>query len=239
MFRFLVLALASALIFTSSAFADLYEIASVDQISPFVTEDSLVLWDLDKTIMVFDWQAPHAAQLVENQIPKIISDLQARGIRTLAITRRKPQLLANTQSELQKFGIDFTKTAPQIKEPNFAPGMLYQSGVIFTSEQEKGEALKPFLSQADFKSVRVMLIDDEWFNVVSLAQATEKLNLGFDGFYYRQADIQNHTIKNLPPITTVKIGDFPIETHRNLPPKDIPVQNSTASFFSSCSDLFE
>lgn len=234
MFRFI----AFIMFFASLAHANLYEISNADQFLAFVEPGSIVFWDLDRTIMVFDQKPPHSAELVDSQIPKIISTLQAKGIVVLALTRRNIKLLGNTESELKKFGIDFSKGAPIIKNQEFAPSMLFKDGIIFTSEQEKGEALNPFLSQIGFKPSSLILIDDQWYNIVSVDQAAAEQKINFNGFYYRQADINDHLFEATQKITQVKIGDFPLEKHRDVPPSSSAIKNLTNGLTTSCTDLF-
>ena len=127
-------AFALALIFSvaiaSNAKADLYEIATAEQFLPFVKPGTIVFWDLDKTVMDFAATPPHDFQLVENQTPKLIADLQAKGVIVLSITRRERSTIENTDRDLKRLGIDFSKNAPSLPALEFTPGLFYQNGVV-------------------------------------------------------------------------------------------------------------
>jgi hypothetical protein len=114
--------------------------------------------------------------LVDDNIPSLISSLQARGVKTIALTsgytgsfgkiKKREDLRIKT---LKKLGIDFSNSFPNKKEFTLAEGehsstedsmSIFKKGVLFASRQDKGVVLKLFLDQANYTPAKIVHIDN-------------------------------------------------------------------------------
>lgn len=138
------------------------------------------------------------SQLIEPQFPKILKDLQARGIYTLAETHCDsgkfglvPSLQAWRINHLKSFGVDFSIDQAAfcmdaIKRAGVnAP--VYDSGILFCKGYPKGEVLSHFISLQTTPPRKVYFVDDLEKNVLSVQQSLDQAGIACDTFVYSGA----------------------------------------------------
>jgi hypothetical protein len=125
--------------------------------------------------------------LVQPDTPSLIEQLQHHGIRTIALTSRSPILARRTVIQLNDLGIDFTRNQ-FIDYETLLPTMVYAakylSGIIFSSENDKGPLLIKFLNFVDHHPKRIIFIDDKRKYLDCVEQSAIQQGIEFFGFHY-------------------------------------------------------
>lgn len=126
---------------------------------------------------------------VEEQTPALISELQRAGYRTLGLTARSPLLAGRTHKQLADVGIDFRSTAiyPDSVVTKLEKASGYYQGIMFVTENDKGEALFTLLDKIHQTYKHVIFIDDRLENVEKVLAACHLRGIAATGFYYQAA----------------------------------------------------
>ncbi len=113
--------------------------------------------------------------LVDDNMPSLISSLQARGVKTVALTsgytgnfgkiKKRENLRIKT---LKKLGIDFSGSFPDKKltlteekhSSTANPVSIFKKGILFASRNDKGQILKLFLDQISYTPNKIVHIDN-------------------------------------------------------------------------------
>lgn len=138
-------------------------------------------------------------QPVEEDTPKLLQDMQEKGLSLMALTARFPLTLINiTLQHLKHANIDFKKTAPY---PGFFEFLLqdpvkYRNGVLFVGDNDKGKAFVAFLNELKLKPQRVIFVDDKIKHVQAMQTALEEIGIAFEGFRYSYTD---EKVRNFDP----------------------------------------
>lgn len=140
--------------------------------------------------------------LIHDKTPEWLAQIIQNGIPTMALTANLTRQVGNIQkmeewrvNDLQRHGIDFSKTAP-CKVPlifdHLAPYRgnysTYLNGILFVNglAVSKGEAFLSFLEKSGFYPDKVIFIDDREENLKSLEEALQKLDrsIEYQGLHY-------------------------------------------------------
>lgn len=190
---------------------EIYEIKTMSEVEKWVIPGTLVLFDLDSTVFevqdlvghanfYHDMSTKHPGQetkilhkmwaaikisdvkLVETITPKLIQNLQNKGVAVMALTSRDLSLIKATLRQVKSVGVDFSKTSPTHKSKYF------QDGILFADKNyPKGKALLAYLKSTGFDAKRIILVDDLEKNLVSVCADT-----GAIGLYYPLVDNKRH-----------------------------------------------
>ncbi len=151
---------------------------------------------------------------VEEKTLSLIRSLQAKNIRTIALTGATAGPYGCIESMMQwrlaqfnRLGISFTYAFPQIKEilqfhcHNHGPltivldappyPAVFYNGVIFSGYYDKGESLEQFLALAQWTPQRIIFADDLDIFVHSVEAMCRRKNIDFLGIHYHGAE-QGH-----------------------------------------------
>jgi hypothetical protein len=147
------------------------------------------------------WQM--SFELVEPKTLDIIKDLQARGIKVIALTSLPAGRLGAIKrmdvqryKSLQSVGIDFSSSfkEEQIELKSLKPWRgdypTYYKGIIcaaLRAGNTKGEALKAFLDAARWMPKKVIFFDDDEPYIRSVVDVLSNYGIPCDGFLYRAA----------------------------------------------------
>lgn len=142
--------------------------------------------------------------LIEPSVVEMIESFQNSGIRTLALTATLTGSLGPIKcfedwryEELKKLGIDFSLSFPKVKSIYFKNMHIYQNyypvykgGILLCNHENnsKGEVLKEFLDQIDWKPKKVIFLDDDIKNVESMEKALKELSIEHMGLHYKGAE---------------------------------------------------
>lgn len=137
---------------------------------------------------------------VDPDITNIFTDLERRRVPTIALTALYTGKLGNINKaelwrcqHLQDLGFNFAELSPIKKdlllhelEENGSIPML-KSGVILTSQIDKGKVLEIVLHRSKYYPKTIIFIDDILENLESLAKLCLRLEIEFYGFHYKAA----------------------------------------------------
>lgn len=145
--------------------------------------------------------------LVEKQCVSLIQDFQNKNIPVMGLTFVHPGKIGHIESFatfrlnlLKGFDIDLSPTISQTTYLEL-DGPVYQSGVIFTAKQDKGQTLKRFLEEFDLKPKKIVFFDDTLKQIESVEQAAKELGIEYIGLHYTAA-------LNAPYVFDEKLGEF-------------------------------
>lgn len=223
------------IILSNNSIQTIYSLNGVKEILKNIDQNSLVVFDIDDTLIIpedhiindrfahveliknLDEKTlskihMHSAQkLIEPCSSEIISDLQKRGIKVIALTARghgKFHDILKTEkvifTKLLLLGIDlrnnfsgkiafdkfninqFNKFNPDQIKPKF------YKGIIFSFGSPKGEVLAHFLDQINLKPTQVIFFDDLMHNLESVQKSMQDRGIKYQGFCYKGS--HNHNI---------------------------------------------
>ncbi len=145
---------------------------------------------------------------VDLKMKDIISELQSREIKVLALTNCFTGSFGNIKSmedwrydELKKHGYHFDlswlalkpkvftgleKTGQKLP-PNSRAMPTFKSGIVFTSGSSKGRAFKAFLEYARIMPKKIIFIDDKKKHIESVEEIAKSHNIPFIGIEYTAA----------------------------------------------------
>jgi len=122
--------------------------------------------------------------------PDIISQLQKKGIGTIALTNRSIPLLNITIEQLKKIGIDFTVKTIFDAELDIAVTHFgkYKRGIIFCASNNKGKLLFHFFEKIGYTPKKIIYIDDKLKYVTSVETEAKKHGIPFIGIRFSGTD---------------------------------------------------
>lgn len=120
----------------------------------------------------------------------LVRNLQAQGIKVIALTARSLPLMYRTIQQLAHIGIDFSCA-------NFVDGELsldlalpskYKNGIVFCGNNDKGYVLLHFFDLVGFHPRKVIMVDDKLKNIAAVEKALEERGIEFVGLRYSRVD---------------------------------------------------
>ena len=139
----------------------------------------------------------YLVQLVDQDIPRIISALSLAGARPIALTAGWNGDLGNTENHcdlridiLKNYGIDFSKSFQQSDEIFLEEFSLcgkipsFKQGVIFACMLPKHEILDAFLKKVKFIPEQIHFIDDSLPNLIGMRDYCARKQIGYLGYHY-------------------------------------------------------
>ena len=142
---------------------------------------------------------------VDVKMKDIISELQSKGIKVLALTNCFTGSFGNIESmedwrynELKKHGYHFDLSWRVLK-PKVFTGLektgkglsaknssmpVFKSGIVFTSAVSKGQALEAFLQYARIVPKKIIFVDDKRKHLESVEEIAKSHNIPFIGIEY-------------------------------------------------------
>ncbi len=145
----------------------------------------------------FKAQKFNVLTLVDERIPKLLTEIRKQSLGCIAFTTRQPSALEITRWQLDKFGISFGKgTVAELKYgPSFRHPTLYQEGVLFTHDfNESAAVFQDWVQQVAEQLGRskqikkVVFIDDSFKHIRLMRDAVDALEIAFVGLRYSATD---------------------------------------------------
>jgi len=141
---------------------------------------------------------------VQPETQKMIRFLQDVGIAVIALTSRSLIIKERTFEQLAHMNIDFSlntlyKTQFDLTMYNEAHlAAHYENGIIFSSQNDKGELLVHFFSAIDYHPKKVIFVDDKLKYVEQVERAMNNVNIPYIGIRYSHLDfkVKNFNIKD-------------------------------------------
>jgi phosphoserine phosphatase len=201
------------------------EIRSMAEIEPFIDDGTLLVFDLDNTLIEpvgnlgsDQWfhflvrkftevdrldekeAAARAMKLwnkaqwlvevkaVEPLTPNLIRRQQDRGIKTMGLTAREPEIAGRTLELLERVGVRLGRSTVHDAERK-AGGGLFKQGVLFVGEgRDKGDELVKFLREIRYAPAKVLFVDDRLDHVVNVEKACRRAGIDYLVFRYGATD---------------------------------------------------
>ena len=145
---------------------------SLDQARKYGANRVLVVLEIDNTLLS-NGQNSHCpsgeSSLMQEDSLEQVQRMQEAGIRVIIVTSRSPECQQRTMQQLQAWGFDFRSSAwpprdgfPEPFQPDEATRpVMYQDGVFYTAEQNKGKMLKALLEKSDEPNPVLFLVVDQ------------------------------------------------------------------------------
>lgn len=160
-------------------------------------ENLLVVFDVDDTLLVIDHCTHNGKPTkgigklfncpsfpTEDDLAARLKALQARGIKTLALTARGSNLIRATQRELARQDMSFLglpyeqnleievpkKKCKKDEEPPCLSTKKFIDGVMYAQGSHKGTVLKILLEELGDSYSHIVFIDDRKYNVEDMAE---------------------------------------------------------------------
>lgn len=146
---------------------------------------------LQKVLPVYcEVQLHIGLQPTEKNAPQLLKSLQQEGVYLMSLTARSLPLVNRTITQLAEIGIDFSHNhvGPQILLRELRAPYVYKRGILFSGQNNKGDALVDFLHQIDLVPSRVVFVDDKLKNLHDVEGALNKRGIPFYGIRYSKLD---------------------------------------------------
>lgn len=147
---------------------------------------------LDKALG--DWQAVRHltdVKIVEEGTEKVIKLMQDRKWTVMGFTTQGLALTTRTIIQLNSLGINLSRTPPSDPDYYFingSRGVIFRSGILFTSGSNKGDALVKFLNHISLRPKKIVFINDKASHLEDLEKGAASLNIPFIGLRYTYSD---------------------------------------------------
>ncbi len=147
--------------------------------------------------------------IVDQEISKVVSNAQKAAIIVFALTSGNtssygiiPNRADLRVKTIKNIGIDFSKSTEldyiDLSEERELMGKkdknkpIFQDGVIFTAKKPKGKVLSKFLKLSKLKPRKIIFVDNQLKNVLSVEAYCKELGIDYTGIYFTK-------IYNKPP----------------------------------------
>ncbi|MFZ3229419.1 MAG: DUF2608 domain-containing protein [Pseudobdellovibrio sp.] len=134
---------------------------------------------------------------VQKDTSEIVKRIQQQKIQSIVLTSRGVELRSDTERELKKANIDFSKSAfgpaNGYAETFFIEGdesskpISFMNGIIMGSGQNKGKVLKAILQKAEIKFKVILFADDTVSNIENIENEFSK-DVDLYTFHYTHED---------------------------------------------------
>lgn len=126
---------------------------------------------------------------VEELTPPLIRHIQARGLKTMALTARGREDAAATFAQLKAIGVDLASQPVHGKDRDAEEKGFYSRGVFFAGEgPDKGVALARFLKAIGLAPKAVVFVDDKPHHAKNVDRALTAAGIPVTAFRYGAAD---------------------------------------------------
>ncbi len=135
-------------------------------------------------------QKATTVKAVEAIVSTVISNFQQNGNTVIALTSRSLPFLECTPQQFASLNIDLTKSPLCTKNITLAikhPAQFHK-GILFCSNNDKGEALQALLKELAFTPNKIVFIDDKEKYLLSVQKITLSMNVPFVGIRYSFLD---------------------------------------------------
>lgn len=167
----------------------------------------------DKALALIDEiRAQMKWELMNDDLPQTINYLQSNGVHVMVLTAHQTGEDYNgkihediRKAELKELGFDFKKSWPDVDKFTFEefaeesnpteqysiPLPVFDDGIIFSCDFDKGAVLKAFLKRSpNLKFSKIIFVDDRQDNAESVAVACTEMNIPYYCIVYRKGELR-------------------------------------------------
>lgn len=179
----------------------LHEIYKIHDIIPFVDKTTLVLFDMDQTLIddpnhTQYKTVPCLKPVEDEKTIQVFVTVQEKACGVMGLTARAYLGSQDkTLETLKNMSMPLTNPFPQIKGeilPNAAKTGFWD-GILFTRYRSKGEFLDLFLQKLkellNYKPEKILFVDDSEKHCLSVKECLEKYEISGNVFHYMGAFI--------------------------------------------------
>ena len=134
----------------------------------------------------------------EPHIPDLIARLVNNGIAVMALSSRSLFIAERSLDQLNNINITFF--VPNVNPQDLVLPMpypcFYKDGILFSDNNDKGEALNCFFDIMNYHPEKVIFIDDKMKYILSVEKALQTHHIPFVGIRYSGCD---ERVKNFNP----------------------------------------
>lgn len=154
----------------------------MNEIIPYITPNSLVIFDIDNTVVTAHYDHAHPT---EPELPDLIRNIQIFGSYPMALTARAFFLADYTRNQLKSIGVDFNLNPPYPFSINFKDSTYYTQGVFYGGPfSNKGDRLVTFLKVTNLMPSRIIFVDNTNSNVNDVENSLGSSNFEHFSFHY-------------------------------------------------------
>jgi hypothetical protein len=141
-----------------------------------------------------EWEAVRhltKMEVVEPGIQEIIKKLQDQKYAVMGLTTQGLALATRTKQQLIDNGIDLMCSAPSCEDHYLTVdehGLLFRSGVLYTSGAHKGRALFGLFEKLMFTPKRILFVNDKHTHLLSIEETAKERGVEFIGLRYAYSD---------------------------------------------------
>lgn len=147
---------------------------------------------LEKTLA--EWEGVRhltKMEIVEKGTEGIVKDLQKQGYQVMGLTTQGLALATRTKLQLLENQINLSLTCPTPEDHYYlvdGHGVLFRSGILFTSNTHKGRALFGLLDRIGLKPNKIIFINDKKSHLIPVDEDSKTRGVEFVGLRYGFSD---------------------------------------------------
>lgn len=161
------------------------DMPSLANILPDIKPGTLVLLDIDDTLMARSFQTGKHVLLEEN-FPEMLEGMRARGAKVIAFTHRSMD--SDAQQRLQGLGVHLEHNSiSELRNDYISNNPGYLNGILYAATRPKGDVLPLIIAkytEAYGRPSQILFADDTEDNVRGICDAAKGLNLNSKCFHY-------------------------------------------------------
>lgn len=141
-----------------------------------------------------EWEAVRhltKMKIVEPGTEEIIRQLQNKGYPMMCLTTQGLSLATRTHQQLLDNQINIMTSAPSKIDYYFIieeQGVLFRSGILFTSGAHKGKALFTLFEKLAYEPKRILFINDKHSHLLAIEETAKEKGVAFIGLRYAYSD---------------------------------------------------
>ncbi len=173
--------------------------------------------------------------LVDLKTPKLINRLQKNGIKVMGLTAFNAEpygyftnLISTRINTLKGFNISFYSFGFKDVGASLSKDINFKNGILFASKISKGQALKIFLNNANYKPKKIIFIDDKYENIKSVQDFCTESDIIFKGIHYISSE--ENINQSFDAIKAKNELDKILKEHNNIKNKNISYESLSSQF---------
>ncbi|MDR1207876.1 MAG: DUF2608 domain-containing protein [Holosporales bacterium] len=183
--------------------------------------------------------------LVNRGMPRLVAELQEKGIACLVITAfpstpapGMSQPLEWRNTTLKSFDYDFPRSWPGMSYTSLEGGSVFDRGIIYSGAVSKDKSLAAFLAHVKKTPRRIIFIDDFLENIMNMQKYCKANNIDFTGIHYIEFMKAVNPIK--PSIARSEFQMMVLIKHEVwLPDEILPEDKFCLDWFELCKKSIE
>ena len=157
------------------------EINHLSDVNPYLDNKTTLIFDISETIL------SSSGRLIEANSPLTLSSYKKKVESMLSLTQKDMVEADSTLAQLAKHGISFTSLGKTFSGNKYT----IQEGVCFsfgTPCASKGRILTGLINDLHLTVEKIVFVDDQDFNLLSVCSSMKRLNIAIDCLLYKKLE---------------------------------------------------